>query len=420
MRKQIVDFVDEEGDPIPNNIGGCIWMLNNYVKNITKERKGFEKMLTAAEHMFPGNINLIGFADKYINSLKCTSGGLNDVGFGAQRNEEVEVGVSDIGVNEQTPGFGKDLMGLTKNSFADVVVDTKSLFRFDRQENMVWVLTQQAFESVADEVERSIENSKIMETDDIPSFSFGVTQDFDVIPVTNNEKKSLNTNADKCLYSGGRSYRVADVDATLSSEEIKVTKYLFMTNHESDTHILFKSISGQQSNRLQMESLGQDYVETNILDTWAVDKDSFSQMRNDDGRFERVARHVKSVTRARSELNKLKKIDLVFLSVDNEGHRFLLTFDLKYGAVTVFDQKKKDKILKKANLRKEPRLATHADFGRYLYGLDHIKSRNMITDELEIGGMIGKRPRSDRMQVFFNANNGNIHGEGNAELGSET
>ncbi|GKC00258.1 hypothetical protein Tco_0986394, partial [Tanacetum coccineum] len=100
---------------------------------------------------------------------------LNDVGFRAQRNEEVEVGVSDIGINEQTHGSGKDLMGLTKNSCADVVVEKESLFGFDRQENMCGVLTQNAFESVADEVERSIEKSKIMEIDDRPSFSFGVT-----------------------------------------------------------------------------------------------------------------------------------------------------------------------------------------------------------------------------------------------------
>ncbi|GJT60017.1 hypothetical protein Tco_1003550 [Tanacetum coccineum] len=139
------DFVEEEGDPIPNIIEGCIWMLNNYEKNITKEQKGFEKLLTTAEHMFPGNVNLIGFADK---------------------NEEVEVGIGDIGVNEQTHGFSKDLMGLTKNSCADVVVEKESLFGFDMQENMCGVLTQKAFVSVADEVERSIENSKIMEIDD--------------------------------------------------------------------------------------------------------------------------------------------------------------------------------------------------------------------------------------------------------------
>ncbi|GKD48305.1 hypothetical protein Tco_1277281, partial [Tanacetum coccineum] len=401
------DFVDEEGDPIPNNIEGCIWMLNNYVKNITKERKGFEKMLIAAEHMFPGNVNLIGLDDKYINSLKCTSGGnnagtnetmsgtqekekyvqgeagctnmnrveaLNDVGIRAQRNEEVEVGVSDIGVNEQTPGSGKDLMGITKNMFADLGQDTESLCGFDRQENMCGLLTQKAFESVADEVELSIEKSKIMEMDDRPSFSFGVTQDFDVIPGEASDVFMFHGRRVTSKSNIMRSHfynRVADANVALSSEESKVTKYLFLTVHESDTGILFKSKSGQQSNRLQMESLEQDYVKTNILDTWAavrnymeeyrsndspfrlflttfvVDKDSFSQIRNHDGRFEIGAQHVESVIRATSELNKLKKIDLVFLPVDNEGHRFVLTFDLKYGAVTMFDQNKKDKIIKK-------------------------------------------------------------------------
>ncbi|GKB02672.1 hypothetical protein Tco_0830761 [Tanacetum coccineum] len=210
--------------------------------------------------------------------------------------------------------------------------------------------------------------------------------------------------------------RVTDADAVLSSEETKVTKYLFMTNHESDTDILFKSKFGQESSRLQMERLGQDNVETNILDTWAVvcnymeeyrsnnspfrlflptfvvEKESFSHMRNDDGQFERVLQHVESVTRGRSKLNKLKKIDLVFLPVDNEGHRFLLTFDLKYGAVTLFDQKKKDKIIKKSNFKNGSKISNiivvemlHAYFGRYVYGLDHIKSRNIITAELEFG-----------------------------------
>ncbi|GJT66430.1 hypothetical protein Tco_1017910 [Tanacetum coccineum] len=137
---------------------------------------------------------------------------------------------------------------------ASEMVEKGALFGFDRQENMCEVLTHKAFESVADEVERSIEKS-YMEIDDRPNF-------------------------------------IADPDAGLSSEESKVTKYLFLTNHDSYTDILFKSKSGQQSDRLQMESVGQEYVETNILDTWAV----------------------------------------VFLPVDNEGHRFVLTFDLKYGA----------------------------------------------------------------------------------------
>ncbi|GJW85243.1 hypothetical protein Tco_0158388 [Tanacetum coccineum] len=217
------DFVHEEGDHILNNIEGCIWMLNKYVSNITKEQIMFKKMLSAAKHTFLRNDNLIGFADKYINSLKYTSGGnksgtnatmhiekekdvhgedgcpsmnrveeLNEVGFKEIRNEEVEVGVSDFGVKEQTPGSGNVLMGQTTNNLADVVVDTDSLFRIDRQENMVGVLTQKYFEHVADEVDWSIEKSKIMERDDIPNFCFGVTQDFDGTPIINNEKRCLH------------------------------------------------------------------------------------------------------------------------------------------------------------------------------------------------------------------------------------
>nr|GEW69869.1 hypothetical protein [Tanacetum cinerariifolium] len=103
-------------------------------------------------------------------------------------NEEVEVHNGNIGVNEQTPCSDKDLMGLTKKCVGQ---DACSLFEFDRQENMCGLLTQKAFESIADEVELSIEKSKSMEIDDRPSFSFGVTQDFDVIPVTKNENKVL-------------------------------------------------------------------------------------------------------------------------------------------------------------------------------------------------------------------------------------
>ncbi|GJV26195.1 hypothetical protein Tco_1378890 [Tanacetum coccineum] len=51
-------FFDEEGDLIPNNIG---------------ERIRFERILAAIENMFPGKINLNGFVEKYIDTLKYLS-----------------------------------------------------------------------------------------------------------------------------------------------------------------------------------------------------------------------------------------------------------------------------------------------------------------------------------------------------------
>ncbi|GJT65613.1 hypothetical protein Tco_1017093 [Tanacetum coccineum] len=154
--------------------------------------------------------------------------------------------------------------------------------------------------------------------------------------------------------------RVVDVDATLNSDEMKVSKFLWQTVYDSDTEVLFKGASGQ-SNRLQLESLGEEYVENNIMDTWAkvrnymegyksndsplrlflpmfvVDKDNFSDLRHDDVRFEVVVHHIESVTSKDSELKSLKKIDL------------------------------------------------HTDFGRYLYSLGHRKASTMITAKLVFG-----------------------------------
>ncbi|GKB72735.1 hypothetical protein Tco_0934147 [Tanacetum coccineum] len=178
--------------------------------------------------------------------------------------------------------------------------------------------------------------------------------------------------------------KVVDVDVAFSSEESKVTKYLFMTNHESEMWaVVHNDMEEYRSNDLPFRL---------FLPTFVLDKDSFSELSNDDGRFNIVVRHVEPVTRTSSELKKLKKIDLVFLPVDNEGHRFLLAFDLKYGAVMVFDQKKKDKSVKRSKLKKGTKIGKsivaemlRADFGKYIHGLDHIKAANMIKAELEIG-----------------------------------
>nr|GEY34467.1 hypothetical protein [Tanacetum cinerariifolium] len=187
----------------------------------------------------------------------------------------------------------------------DVGQDACSLFGFDRQENMCWLLTQKAFESIADEVELSIEKSKSMEVDDRPSF--GVTQDFDVIDVTKNENKSL-TPMSICVY---------------------------------------KSV-----------------VEASDVFTF----------------------HGKRLT------TKSNIVRSPFYSRVADADAALSSEESKYGAVTMFDQKKKDKIVKIKKQKKGAKIGNiivakmlHADFGRYLYGLDHIKSRNMITAELEIG-----------------------------------
>nr|GEX19731.1 hypothetical protein [Tanacetum cinerariifolium] len=54
-----------------------------------------------------------------------------------------------------------------------------------------------------------------------------------------------------------------------------------------------------------------------------LDKDNFSELSHEDGQFKTFVQHVESTTRKSIELKSLKKIDLAFMSIDNDGHRFL-------------------------------------------------------------------------------------------------
>ncbi|GKD58014.1 hypothetical protein Tco_1295523, partial [Tanacetum coccineum] len=62
-------FVEQE-DPMLDTIEGFVWKLNKHVNSIIKEKYGFEKTLAAAEYMFPGDINLAGFFERYMYALK--------------------------------------------------------------------------------------------------------------------------------------------------------------------------------------------------------------------------------------------------------------------------------------------------------------------------------------------------------------
>nr|GEZ45719.1 hypothetical protein [Tanacetum cinerariifolium] len=196
----------------------------------------------------------------------------------------------------------------------------------------------QAFINVVEEVERTREKENNLafkhRWDDFPSFSLNVTQDFELTPVINNEKHVFTPMPIRPFTPKGE-----DADVLVFYGMGKVTKFLFETPNLPDTDLFFKD---------NMEDYKSDNSPLRLfLPIFVVDKDNFSVVSNDDGRFRKVVEHVESVTRRNIDLEKLKKIDIVFLPVDNEGHRFLVTFDLKYGEMTLFDQKKKEKARKK-------------------------------------------------------------------------
>ncbi|GJV86538.1 hypothetical protein Tco_1530476 [Tanacetum coccineum] len=168
--------------------------------------------------------------------------------------------------------------------------------------------TQQAFETVATEVDQTIEKSKNKETSDIPSFSLGLTQDFGVTPLVNNETKvltplmiSVYTPNDSVgidfLFHGRRVVtksnimrsphyqRVMDVDGALISEEMtRFCSCRYLANDQPDSKwrawdknmlkLIFWTRVGRRP--LQIETFialvlpDRDHFCTKVLHKWSL------------------------------------------------------------------------------------------------------------------------------------------------------
>ncbi|GJV02287.1 hypothetical protein Tco_1335856 [Tanacetum coccineum] len=62
-------YVEEEDDPMPENLEGFMWKINYYIECIKSERTGFDKTMDATKLLYPGNTLLAKFEDRYIQSL---------------------------------------------------------------------------------------------------------------------------------------------------------------------------------------------------------------------------------------------------------------------------------------------------------------------------------------------------------------
>ncbi|GJZ87705.1 hypothetical protein Tco_0659315 [Tanacetum coccineum] len=162
--------------------------------------------------------------------------------------------------------------------------------------------TQEEVLRSVDDVDTEIERRKWCDMSHILSFSLGLTQEYAhldqhvVTPVATTQEPNLPSEISnpvpllvcppvtavghlrcgkdkrpipiskvrKSPFIG----RVVDADGSLNAEEKRVTKYMFEVL-EDHSVTLFETIFGQQSTRVQMQSLAQcEYVANNILDTW--------------------------------------------------------------------------------------------------------------------------------------------------------
>ncbi|GJV72970.1 hypothetical protein Tco_1492965 [Tanacetum coccineum] len=155
-------FVEEDENGFPDDLEGFGWKLGNYIQTIHKSKTCFEKTLAIGLEVFPNHDMLIDLEDKYVQVMNLQTGGGN-------------------GHNNFQTGNSSARMG--KSGEIDKVPERKSdrveLIGFNYPEYAFGPVTQAEVLETAERVTSSKLKGKAVDIDDIPSFSLGVTQDFE-------------------------------------------------------------------------------------------------------------------------------------------------------------------------------------------------------------------------------------------------
>ncbi|GKC32114.1 hypothetical protein Tco_1039408 [Tanacetum coccineum] len=169
-------YVEEQDDPMPDNLEGFIWKLNNYVVCINKERCGFERTFAAAKEMFPGNTMFAELEKRFIESLKY------------QQEESAEIGHASVHTEDETMA----------NEVQDKAIVCET----------------------ADKLYKESERKKLYDFLDIPSFSLGLTQEeYDMGAETHKEFTNTYEKGVEAFSSRKSDSRVVNIDKVENSEE---------------------------------------------------------------------------------------------------------------------------------------------------------------------------------------------------------
>nr|GEU59629.1 hypothetical protein [Tanacetum cinerariifolium] len=421
-------FVKEDENEFSDDLEGFGWKLVNYIETIHKSKTCFEKTLAIGLEMFPNHDMLIDLQEKYVQVMNLQTGGGN-------------------GHNNFQTGNSSASMG--KSGEIDKVQERKSdrveLIGFNSLEYAFGPVTQAEVLETAEQVTSAKLKGRAVDIDDIPSFSLGVTQDFEEynsgditvvskkviqpiqatpvsfcppafeknVAVTRKEKRSthVTSNMKSPFMSRG-----VNIDGVLSAVKNRVSKNLFQMRGNA-FEILFETTNGHRSNRAMMESLAPSTaVEDNILDAWAEYLNFNEHLRDaslplraflptfvvtEEFKNAKLSAEVrynlfkdymqKAIVKDQRWMN-FKDVELVFIPVSNEGYQFVEVFDLKTGDVCIMEYKKEDKAETK-NLTKPNKKGggiendivstiLHADFGRYLTTVGHTKASAIFAARL--------------------------------------
>ncbi|GKB91077.1 hypothetical protein Tco_0963349, partial [Tanacetum coccineum] len=217
-------FVKEEWDPMPKNLEGFIWKLNNYVDCIKIERGGFDKTLDAAKLLFQGNIKVTDLEERYIQSLR------------NQREDNKRT--TDL----EVPSFS---LGLTQEEEMETRLNALEYAMGPETQEKVITTSEKVLQDVIQDISVVTRASAYME-----------------------ETRGIAGHA--ALEATPLNYvRIVNADKDENSDEKRLAVYLFSKMDENAIDILFETKYGQKFSRVQIESLGpQESVENYVVSSW--------------------------------------------------------------------------------------------------------------------------------------------------------
>nr|GEY37500.1 hypothetical protein [Tanacetum cinerariifolium] len=368
-------YVEEHDDPMPDNLEGFIWKLNNYFVCINKEICGFEKTFDAAKEMFPGNTMFDELKKRFIESLKY------------QQEENADIGRASVHTEDETMA--------NEGQEQSMEYGERTGRGLDSPRYQLGPQTQAIICETVDKLYKEFERKKMMDFLDIPSFSLGLTQEeydmgverhkedantyekdvkarkgpLDVVPL------NFFSPTNEVIVRGHRAVtltdrmrspfyvRVVNVDKVKNSEEKRLVKFLFNKKDGDDSDVMFKTKYGHQSSRGQIETLGpQEPVDDNVLSSWSAylnfieeKKDFISPTRlffptfevdkklfagDNAYTLEMFMEYAENANSSYGGKTMLEKADIVFLLVSNDQQEFLVCVNLKNPVVTLIDSKK--------------------------------------------------------------------------------
>ncbi|GJZ78385.1 ion channel DMI1 isoform X1 [Tanacetum coccineum] len=160
-------YLEEQDDPMPDNLEGFIWKLNNYVVCINKERSGFERTFDAAKVMFSGNTTLDELKKRFIESLKY------------KEEENADIGRESVHTEDETMENEGREQGMEANEVREQGMEPgeRTGRGLDSPRYQLGPQTQAIVCETADKLYKESERKKMMDFSDIPSFSLGLTQE---------------------------------------------------------------------------------------------------------------------------------------------------------------------------------------------------------------------------------------------------